>query len=254
MCAQNTLTREYSAFSFQEQDRVAIFRFKGRLLFNAGGFVDSDRLAESLHYCSESPDIRVVILKGVPEKAGSLEYSDFIRHAAASRDKYLIHKMLNFHNQLVMNIVNHRKFVMAVDSGKIISQFFNVSLACDYRLVANNTVVQKAYFEHGLAPKGGGTFFLARTLGRKRAYEILLSEADITAQEALDLGLVDELAPLEDLEDAAMARAQEFAAKPLTTLMAVKKLMNYSLKSLPDYLEFENDVIVNLFNQLRVLD
>ena len=89
-------------------------------------------------------------------------------------------------------------------------------------------------------------FFLSRILGRRKAFETLLSERDINADEALRLGLVDKIVPVEKLEEATLEMAQQLARKPARTLTVAKKLLNYSIKDLKDYLDFENQEILKI--------
>jgi len=69
----------------------------------------------------------------------------------------------------------------------------------------------------------------------------MLSEVDITAGEALKLGLVDEIVAFNELRDAAFKVAEDFARKPSRSLRCCKWLLNFSFKELREYLEFETD-------------
>jgi enoyl-CoA hydratase/carnithine racemase len=59
--------------------------------------------------------------------------------------------------------------------------------------------------------KGGNAFFLTKMLGPGRAYKTLLLKEEITAQEALRIGIVDKVVALSDVEEAALKTAQHFA-------------------------------------------
>ncbi len=122
----------------------------------------------------------------------------------------------------------------------------NVSLACDYRIVTDNTVFQKLHLELGLVPKGGCTFFLSKMLGMSKAAGILLSSKDITAQEAMRLGMVDKVVPLDKIEETALKVAQYFTQKPARSLTGVKRLLNYPIDDLRNYLEFENEELFKI--------
>lgn len=138
------------------------------------------------------------------------------------------------------------KITVHADSGKVISLFLNVSLACNYRIVADDTVFENPCLKLGLVPKGGGAFLLPKMLGASRALEILLSEEDIPAQKALRLGIVDKLVSADELENAALETARGFARKPGTTLAGVKRLLSYSMKDLADFLQIENEVLLRI--------
>jgi len=69
---------------------------------------------------------------------------------------------------------------------------------------------------------------------------------DITAHEALDLGIVDEVVANEQLEEAALQLARRLALIPATTLTGIKRILNYSIKDFKDYLAFENQELLKI--------
>ena len=234
------------AYSVQWMKDIAFFRFGDRPLFFSTDLEVRGDLLNSIGECADNDDIKVVVLKGFPEKAGSQEYEEFYRMARDGRNRSAIHRMLNVFNQLILAIAGLDKFVIFVESGRVISQFFNVSLVCDYRIIGDNTVIEKAYLKHGLVPKGGGALHLSRLLGRARAVQFMLAEDDISAKQALELGLVDEVVPVDDLDEAALRVAQLYAGKPVVTVSGIKRLLGYNLRDLSLYLEYENNEILKI--------
>lgn len=75
--------------------------------------------------------------------------------------------------------------------------------------------------------------------------ELLLSEEEITAHDALKLGAVNKVVPLHSLEKSTLNMAQAFAKKPSDSLTVIKRLLNYSEQNLADYLEFENQELIH---------
>jgi 2-(1,2-epoxy-1,2-dihydrophenyl)acetyl-CoA isomerase len=130
--------------------------------------------------------------------------------------------------------------VIHADCGEVISLFLSMSLACDYRIIANHTIFRKPYFELETLPKGGGAFFLCKMLGYNQAKNLLMSEKDINALAALDMGIVDHVVPNHKLEETAIQIAQDLANRPSRSLVGIKKLINYSMKDIQDYLDFES--------------
>jgi enoyl-CoA hydratase/carnithine racemase len=94
-----------------------------------------------------------------------------------------------------------------------------------------------------MLPKGGGPFFLSRMVGPVKAYEILLLHKDISAHEAMRYGIVDQVVPLEKLEEAALDIAHRFGQIHPRSLAGIKRLVNYSTRDLEEYLEIENQEI-----------
>lgn len=250
--SNNNEMKTFDSFSFEIQDAIAFFTFKGRSLFNASGLFDMENLAKAFKDCTDDKKLKVIVIKRSPEKKDSREYYEFVKHASRTSDKMCIDRMLNYYNAFILEVYSQKRFVISVDSGNVVAQFLNLSLACDYRIISDDTVIQKEYFRNGLVPKGGATFFLSQIVGKSKAYEILLSDKDITAKEALDLGLVDEIVPSSKLEEATARKAFELVKVPTHTISGIKSLMNYmSTKQLKEYLNYENNVIVRIFEKLN---
>ena len=83
-----------------------------------------------------------------------------------------------------------------------------------------------AFSRIGLVPDSGLARVLVRTLGRHRAFEILMGERQLGANEARDLGLVAAVVPAERLAEAARELAQRMAAGPTAAIGLTKRLLN----------------------------
>jgi len=183
------------------------------------------------------------------EQIGCEKYIDFCRQVLESEiDRRSIQRMCNVFDQLILKIVRLNKPVIHADCGEVISLFLIISLACDYRIIATHTIFQKSYFELETLPKGGSPFFLCKMLGYNRAKKLLMSEKDINALEALEIGIVDQIVPYDKLEETAIQRAQDLTKRSIRSLEGIKKLINYSMKDIQDYLNFES------FELLKTID
>lgn len=234
------LDKECEFFTAEKLDDIIVLRLKENLLFPATDLSERDKVIDYLDEISIMNSIKIVLIVNSPEVKGSEEYFDFYRRALSSRSyENDVHKLHNVFAQIILRIVELNKIVVHANRGKVISLFLNLSLACDYRIVADSTVFQNPYYKLGLIPIGGGAFFLSRRLGRSKALDILLSNKDITADEALDLCIVDRVVPQEELENAALDTARRFAQIPAKSLAGLKKLINHSMMDLKDYLAIE---------------
>jgi len=247
MIKMTPLDGDYEFFSAETVEDIILLRFKENLLVRATDLETKDTLFKFIGRISNQADIKVVVIVNSPQKTGCEEYIEFYRKAYESKlGQYAMQRLYNSVDQFILKIINLNKIVVHADSGRVIPLFMNLSLACDYRIVADNTVFQNPCLELGLVPKGGSGFFLSKMLGRTKAYEIMLSDEDMSAQEALKLGIVNEVIPLEKLEEISLDRARRFARKPASTLQGVKRLLGYSLKDLQDYLNLENEVLIGI--------
>jgi len=241
------LDKDCEFFTAERLDEIIILRLKENLLFRATDLSERDKVIDYLDKISTMDSIKIVVIMSSQEVKGSEEYFDFYRQVLSSRFyEKDVHRLHNVFTQIILKIVELNKIVVHANRGKVISLFLNFSLACDYRIVANNTVFQNPYYKLGLVPIGGGAFFLSRRLGRSKALEILLSDKDITADEALELRIVDKVVPKEELENAALDTARRFAQKPARSLAGLKKLINHSMIDLKDYLAIEYKELIKV--------
>jgi len=245
MAEKIALDEEVEFFSAERRDEIIILRLKQNLLLRAIDLRVRDKVLDYLDRVSKTDAIKVVVIISSPETQGSEEYFDFYHRVLTSKiDDKDVHRLHNVFSQIILRIVELNKIVVHASSGRVISLFLNVSLACDYRIVAEDTVFQNPYFKLGLVPIGGGAYFLSRRLGRSKALEILLAETDITPHEAKELGFVDKVVAPENLEKTALDVARGFAQKPAPSLAGLKKLINYSLLDLKDYMALEYQELI----------
>ena len=244
---RESLDRDYEVFSSKRFEDIIIFRFKENLLYRATELGAKATVLNYLDRVSESDSIKVVVIMGSPQETGLREYVQFYRQVLElGFDQSVLQRMYNTIDQFILKILDLNKIVIHADSRRVISLFLNVSLACDYRIVTDNTVFQKLHLKLGLVPKGGGVFFLSKMLGSSKAAKLLLSDKDITAQEAMRLGMVDKVVPLDKVEKTALKVAQYLAQKPARSLTGVKRLLNHPMDDLRNYLEFENEELFKI--------
>jgi 2-(1,2-epoxy-1,2-dihydrophenyl)acetyl-CoA isomerase len=241
MKGETTLEEKQDCYSLERLNNVAIVRLGKNFLFESVDLSISNRLLDIFDYISQNDEIKVVVIINRPEKIGCEEYIDFCRHVIDTEfDRKSIQIICNVFDQLILKIVGLNKIVVHADCGEIIPLFLNLSLACDYRIAATHTIFQKPYFQLGLLPKGGGAFFLCKMLGYSKACKLLMSDEDINTLEALEIGIVDQVVPYNKLEETAIQMAQRLAKMPTRSLVGIKRLINYSIKDLKDYLGFES--------------
>ncbi|MGD8523473.1 MAG: enoyl-CoA hydratase/isomerase family protein [Desulfobacterales bacterium] len=245
MKGATTSKEKQGFFSLERRDDIALLKLGKNFLFESMDLSISSRLFDVIDLISENDAIKALAFINCPEKIACEEYIDFCRHTIATEfDCRSIQIMCNVFDQLIVKIVGLNKVTVHADCDHIIPLFLNLSLACDYRIVASHTIFQKPYFELGLLPKGGGPFFLCNLLGQRKAREILMSDEDINALEALELGIVDQVVPYHKLEESAIQVAQRLAKLPIQSLVGIKRLINYSMKDLVDYLGFESQELL----------
>ncbi|MDD3654462.1 MAG: enoyl-CoA hydratase-related protein, partial [Desulfotomaculaceae bacterium] len=136
--------------------------------------------------------------------------------------------------------------VIAAVNGFASGAGFSLALACDVRVVCESARFNQAYVKIGLTPDGGSSFFLTKMLGPARATDLIFTGRVIDAQEAVVLGLANEVAPDGFFSERVEQMAKQFAAGPPMSYKMAKKLINEALgPSLEAQLDHEREFIVS---------
>lgn len=116
----------------------------------------------------------------------------------------------------------------------------SLMLGCDLALAADNAYFATAYAHIALSPDGGGTWFLPRIVGQRKAAELLLLSERVNAQQALELGLINRIVSLADLEAETATLAERLKNGPRHAYGEMKRLLAGSPdRTLADQLQAE---------------
>jgi 2-(1,2-epoxy-1,2-dihydrophenyl)acetyl-CoA isomerase len=116
----------------------------------------------------------------------------------------------------------------------------NYALACDLIVASEQALFGQVFVRVGLMPDGGGTFFLPRLVGYYKAFELMATGEIISAQEAYQLGMVNKVVPLAELDATVHGLATRFAQGPRVAIAKIKAGLNQdALSDLAAALDFE---------------
>lgn len=119
--------------------------------------------------------------------------------------------------------------VIAAINGDARGQGLELALACDIRIAADRARFGLPQVADGLIPADGGTQRLPRIIGKGKALELILTARDISAGEALEIGLVSKIVPGDSLMAEAESLALSLAAKAPVSLRYIKEAVNKGL-------------------------
>ena len=115
------------------------------------------------------------------------------------------------------------KLTIAAINGVAIQTGFSLALACDFRIASQGVRMGSATLRFGLLPDEGGQYLLVQLLGVSRAMDFMMRKRIVEAEEALELGLVHDVVPSDQLEDATMELATELAEGPQVSMRLLKR-------------------------------
>ena len=116
----------------------------------------------------------------------------------------------------------------------------NYALACDLIVASEQALFGQVFVRVGLMPDGGGTFFLPRLVGYHKAFELMASGEIINAEQARQMGIVNHVVALAELDAKVDGLARTLAAAPRMALAKIKAGLNHAMQSdLASALDFE---------------
>ncbi len=199
------------------------------------------RIKEIALDLTANPPGAVVITGGERIFAAGADISEFGGTAEGDRIG------LGFHSALDA-VAAIPRFVIAAVSGYALGGGCELSMACDYRIAGEKAVFGQPEVLLGIIPGGGGTQRLPRLVGSSRAKEIVMTGRQVKSDEALRIGLVDEVVPNDQLHERAFALAAEVARGALQAHAAMKRAIDEGMSStLVDGLLLERQLFTDVF-------
>ncbi|MGH2610993.1 MAG: enoyl-CoA hydratase/isomerase family protein, partial [Tepidiformaceae bacterium] len=121
------------------------------------------------------------------------------------------------------SIRNLDKLSIAAINGITIQTGLSLALACDFRIASDQARLGSATLRFGLLPDEGGQYLLVQLIGVAKTMDFLMRKRIVGAAEALELGLVNEVVPHDQLLDRTMELARELANGPQVSMRLLKK-------------------------------
>src|SRR6059036_4027396 len=144
------------------------------------------------------------------------------------------------YHPLIIRIRSMEKPVVGRLNGIAAGSGASLALACDIRIASEEAGLKQAFIGVGLVPDSGSSYFLTRTLGPGRALELIMTGRTVGAKEAETLGLVNQVVPVAELDEAVNEMAEKLANGPTKALGLSKRVVNQATRlELSDALEYE---------------
>jgi len=101
----------------------------------------------------------------------------------------------------------------------------DLALGCDIRIAREGAKLNPGFAKRGILPESGGTWLLPRMVGYAKAAEIAFTGRTLTATEAMEMGLVNQVVGVDDFDGAVTAMTSEIAANAPLAVRAIKRMM-----------------------------
>lgn len=182
----------------------------------------------ALNHITNTPEIRAVLLTG--EGRGFCAGQDLADPMVKPADPMpdLGKVISNYYNPMLERLYTLPIPVVCAVNGIAAGAGANIPLACDFVLAARSAKFIQAFCKIGLIPDSGGTWFLPRLIGMARAKQLAMLGEALTAEQALEWGLIYKVVDDEVLRDEALKLARHLATQPTAGLAKIKTALDES--------------------------
>ena len=233
----------YETIEFETKGRVALITLNRPDAANGLNAKLARELADIAGLCKSNSDIRAVVLTATGRffcAGGDIKEMASHGDSVGPEIKNLADDL---HEAISAFARMDAPLIIAVN-GMAAGAGFSLAVSGDLVIASESAGFMMAYTNAGLSPDGSSSYYLPRLIGLRRTQELMLTNRKLSADEARDWGLINEVVPANKLLDRAMKLAEGLAAGALKSHAAVKKLLLLSQhNSLEDQMEFEGQTI-----------
>lgn len=228
----------------QTKDKVCWITLNRPEARNAIGVnIMSVELEQALRDAAENDDVRVIVIGAngpvfcaggdVKEMAAQFTGGNAVGPAKVRAIIQKFHRMMN-------TLYDVEKPIIAALQGPAVGAGCSLALACDVRIGTQDASFTFAFVHRGLSSDGGTTFLLPSLVGYAKAYELLTLGDKISADEAMRIGLINQVVPADQLEQTVAETAARYAAAPPKAIATIKRSLRLAASAtLQDALEME---------------
>jgi 2-(1,2-epoxy-1,2-dihydrophenyl)acetyl-CoA isomerase len=226
-------------------DGIATLRLNRADQGNAINAEMASDLEEAATRIAERSDVRAVLITGNGTNFTLGGDVNLFAETAAEQLPNRLRRMIDSYHQAIERLTSIDAPVVAAVRGAAAGGGLGLLYVADIAIAADDSRFALGYGALGLTSDGGNTWFLPRMIGMRRTQELFLLNRRLTAQEALEFGLVSRLVPSEAVDAEAAAIVAELAAGPTRAYGAMRRMLRRSFETgLSDQLLAEKDSIV----------
>lgn len=220
----------YTNISYIKEEGVAWITINRPKVLNALNFEAIDELASALEDVEKDGGVKVLVITGEGDKAfcAGIDINQFIALTPIKRRDFTI----NYREKIVNKIRRLGTPVVAMVNGYALGAGMELVLTCDLAVASEHARFGQPEVNIAAIPGGGGTQLLPRSVGVKKAMELILTGEFIDAKEAERLGIVNKVVPKEKLKEAVLELVNKLKLKSLVALKMAKAAINKSQEAL----------------------
>lgn len=242
---KNENTNDQSVL-FEKDGDIGIITLNRPTRYNAVTDDVVNGITNAINNIRKDDDIRAVVITGAGK--GFCAGADMAVFGQVTPEEGRAY-ITSTYQPLMRNLFTLRKPIIGAINGTAAGVGASLALACDFRVMSQNSALLYAFINIGLGPDGGGSWLLARQIGYSKALQIAVEGKKIMGKECLDLGLTNKLVSEDsELLKTAKSWAHELAKLPTLAVGVTKEDMFYAMgHDLYDTIAYEAEKQVATF-------
>ncbi len=186
-------------------------------------------LKHAVREMNADPDVRVAILTGAGR--GFCAGADLAEQKSDPANWRVEDELNGEYKPTLLEISGAPQPWISAVNGAAAGVGSAFAMVCDLTVMAEDAYMYQAFAAIGLVPDGGATWHLARSIGRKRAYELMVSGEKLSAEKCLQLGLCNRVVPAQSLLEETLAWAEQLTVKSPLALRYAKQALNEAMEN-----------------------
>ncbi len=240
-----TTATTFETIEVTQDEGICTISLQRSDVLNAFNNVLTDELLIALKDASKNKAVRVVVLTGSGRAFSSgQDLADLKEKYVPGYEPHLGDDLKKRYDPIVKTIHTMEKPVIASVNGVAAGAGCSLALACDMRIASEHASFIEVFVNVGLIPDSGSTWTLPRLVGFGRAMELCCSGRPVKAEEALAIGLVNQVVKHDDLDEATLKLAKKLASLPAKSISLTKRLLNQSFEN-----NFQEQLVQEAFAQ-----
>lgn len=222
-----TTIKEYEEIKFEYFEGIGKITINRPRYYNAFTPDTTKEMCEAMVLCRERSDINVVVITGEGDKAFCSGGDQNVKSHAGYIGKDGVPRLNILDMQKLIRSIP--KPVIAMVNGYAIGGGHVLHVVCDLSIASDNAIFGQTGPKVGSFDAGFGSSYLARIVGQKKAREIWFLCKQYSAQEALEMGLVNTVVPFDELEDTVVEWSHKMMEHSPLALRMIKAGLNAEL-------------------------
>lgn len=227
----------YTFLKYEVTEGVATITLNRPDVYNALNDEITYELQDALKAVAKDEKVRVVVLTGEGKAFCS---GQDLKAASGQQKRSFMESLHKRYNPIIRAMRNLPKPIVCRLNGVAAGAGCSIALACDVIVATEEAQLIEIFINIGLVPDSGSSFFLPRTVGMNKAFELCSMGNRLKATEAASIGLINKSVPATELDATVKGYTDYYAKAPTKSIGLIKKMLNKAqTSSLDEMLDYE---------------